>query len=143
MPQWPPIIRKREGTVRTRPDSSKARKSQANPNNRTRFLTSSFLLLSLCAAVAVSSDTRNVKRAFRGCYLEREMSTLQEIKSAIANLSAHDKALLTAELFAVNTEPDNAALEDALDRGLKDVEAGRVRPVEEVKAMIPRWTSKS
>jgi predicted transcriptional regulator len=129
--------------VRTRPDSSKARKSQANPNNRTRFLTSSFLLLTLCAAVAVSSDTRNVERAFRGCYLEREMSTLQEIKSAIANLSAHDKALLTAELFAMNTEPDNAALEDALDRGLKDVEAGRVRPVEEVKAMIPRWTSKS
>ncbi len=67
------------------------------------------------------------------------MSTLQEIKSAIANLSAHDKALLTAELFAMNAEPDDAALE----RGLKDVEAGRVRPVEEVKAMIPRWTSKS
>jgi len=28
----------------------------------------------------------------------KEMSTLQEIKSAIANLSPHDKALLTAEL---------------------------------------------
>jgi len=67
------------------------------------------------------------------------MSTLQEVKSAIANLSAHDKTLLTAELFAMNAEPDDAALE----RGLKDVEAGRVRPVEEVKAMIPRWTSKS
>jgi predicted transcriptional regulator len=67
------------------------------------------------------------------------MSTLQEIKSAIANLSAHDKALLTAELFATNAEPDDAALE----RGLKDVEAGRVRPVEEVKTMLPRWTSKS
>lgn len=71
------------------------------------------------------------------------MSTLQEIKSAIANLSSHDKALLTAELFAMNAEPDSAALEAALERGLKDVEAGRVRPVEEVKAMIPRWTSKS
>jgi len=71
------------------------------------------------------------------------MSTLQEIKSAIANLSAHEKALLTAELFAMNTEPDNAALEAALERGLKDVEAARVRPIEEVKAMIPRWTSKS
>jgi len=35
------------------------------------------------------------------------------------------------------------ALEAALGRGLKDVEAGRVQPVEEVKAMIPRWTSKS
>ena len=71
------------------------------------------------------------------------MSTLHEIKSAIENLSPHDKALLAAELFAMNTEPDSAALEAALDRGLKDVEAGRVRPVEEVKAMIPRWTSKS
>jgi predicted transcriptional regulator len=71
------------------------------------------------------------------------MSTLQEIKSAIANLSPRDKTLLTAELFAMNTEPDNAALEAALERGLKDVEAGRVRPVKEVKAMIPGWTSKS
>ncbi len=73
----------------------------------------------------------------------KEMSTLQEIKSAIENLSPHDKAVLTAELFATNAEPDSAALEVALDRGLKDVEAGRVRSVEEVKAMIPRWTSKS
>jgi predicted transcriptional regulator len=71
------------------------------------------------------------------------MSTLQEIKSAIENLSLHDKALLTAELFAINAEPDSAALEAALERALKDVEAGRVCPIEEVKAMIPGWTSKS
>jgi len=71
------------------------------------------------------------------------MSTLQEIKSAIENLSPHDKALLTAELCAINSEPDSAALEAALDRGLEDVQAGRVRSVKEVKAMIPRWTSKS
>jgi predicted transcriptional regulator len=70
------------------------------------------------------------------------MSTLQEIKTAIAHLNAHDKALLAAELFAMNTEPDEAALEAALERGLKDVEAGRVRPVEELKSMIPRWISK-
>jgi predicted transcriptional regulator len=70
------------------------------------------------------------------------MSTLQEIKTAIAHLNAHDKALLAAELFAMNAEPDEAALEAALERGLKDVEAGRVRPVEELKNMIPRWTSK-
>ncbi len=71
------------------------------------------------------------------------MSTLQEIKSAIGNLNARDKALLAAELFAINTEPDAAELEMALQRGLKDVEAGRVRPVEEVTPMIPQWTSKS
>ena len=71
------------------------------------------------------------------------MSTLQEIKTAIAHLNAHDKALLAAELFAMNAEPDEAALEAALKRGLKDVEAGRVRPIEKVKEMIPGWTSKS
>jgi predicted transcriptional regulator len=71
------------------------------------------------------------------------MSTLQEIKTAIAHLNAHDKALLAAELFAMNTELDEAAMEAALERGLKDVEAGRVRPIEEVKGMIRGWTSKS
>ena len=71
------------------------------------------------------------------------MSTLQEIKTAIAHLNAHDKALLAAELFAMNAEPDEAALEAALKRGLKDVEAGRVRSIEKVKEMIPGWTSKS
>jgi len=75
--------------------------------------------------------------------VENEMSTLQEIRSAIANLNAHDKALLAAELFATDAEPDDAELEAALERGLKDVEAGRVRGIKEVKAMIPRWTSKS
>ncbi|HEY2045587.1 MAG TPA: hypothetical protein VGG93_03290 [Candidatus Udaeobacter sp.] len=45
--------------------------------------------------------------------------------------------------FATNAEPDDDALEAALHRGMKDVEAGRVHPVEEVKAMIPRWTAKS
>jgi len=71
--------------------------------------------------------------------VRNQMSTLQEIKSAIEHLNAHDKALLTADLFAMNAEPDEAALK----HGLKDVEAGRVRPIEEIKAMIPRWTSKS
>ena len=71
------------------------------------------------------------------------MSTLQEIKTAIAHLTAHDQALLAAELFAMEMQPDEKALESALERGLKDVEAGRVRPIEEVKAMIPKWASKS
>jgi predicted transcriptional regulator len=71
------------------------------------------------------------------------VSTVEEIKSAIAHLNAHDRALLTAELFASNLEPDEQALNAALDRGLGDVAAGRVRSVEDVKAMIPQWTSKS
>jgi predicted transcriptional regulator len=71
------------------------------------------------------------------------MSTLQEIKTAISHLNAHDQAVLTAELFAMDLEPDPEALEAALQRGLQDVEAGRVRPIQEVKAMIPQWVSKS
>jgi predicted transcriptional regulator len=71
------------------------------------------------------------------------VSTLQEIKTAIGNLNPRDKALLAAELFAVNTEPDEKELNESLKRGLADVEAGRVRPIEEVESMIPRWTSKS
>jgi predicted transcriptional regulator len=71
------------------------------------------------------------------------MSSLQEIKLAIAGLAERDKALLVAELFALNSEPNDVALEAALKRGLEDVEAGRVRPLEEAKALIPPWTSKS
>ena len=71
------------------------------------------------------------------------MSTLQEIRTAIAGLAERDKALLAAELFALNSEPNDVALEAALKRGLEDVEAGRARPLVEVRALIPRWTSKS
>ena len=39
------------------------------------------------------------------------MSTLQEIKTAIVHLNAHDKAILAAELFAMDVEPDAAELE--------------------------------
>ena len=71
------------------------------------------------------------------------MSTLHEIKTAIDHLNPRDKALLTAELFAMEPEPDAAELAAALERGLRDVEAGRVRPIEDVRAMIPGWISKS
>jgi len=71
------------------------------------------------------------------------VSTLQEIKTAIGHLNARDQALLAAELFAIHTEPDEKELNESLKRGLADVETGRVRPIEEVKNMIPRWTSKS
>ncbi len=71
------------------------------------------------------------------------MSTLQEIRSAITHLNPHDKALLTAELFAISAEPEAAELEAALQRGLDDVEAGRVHEIDDVKKMIPGWTSKS
>lgn len=71
-----------------------------------------------------------------------DVSTLQEIRTAIGHLNARDKALLAAELFAM-TEPDEIELERSLERGLADVEADRVRPIEEIKSMISRWASKS
>ena len=72
------------------------------------------------------------------------MSTLQEIKTAIAGLNEHDKTLLTAELFVEQAPvPDAARLVVSLERGLQDVEAGRVRPLEEARALISEWTTKS
>jgi hypothetical protein len=41
------------------------------------------------------------------------MSTLQEIKTAISHLNAHDQAVLAAELFAMDLEPHPEALEAA------------------------------
>lgn len=54
------------------------------------------------------------------------MSSLQEIKTAIGRLNDRDKALLVAELFAMNAEPDEKELNRSLERGLADVEAGRL-----------------
>ncbi len=71
------------------------------------------------------------------------MSTLHEIKTAIAHLDPRDKAILTAELFAMEDQPDDRELEAALESGLRDVAEGRVQAIEEVRAMIPRWASKS
>ena len=71
------------------------------------------------------------------------MSTIQEIRSAINRLNAQDRALLAAELFALNTEPDAEQLDESLARGLADVEEGRILPIEDVRGMISEWTSKS
>jgi len=82
-------------------------------------------------------DRQEEKRHFTG------MSTLTEIKSAIAHLDPHDRAILTAELFAMESEPEPAELQASLRRGLDDVSAGRVRSIEDVRAMIPQWISRS
>lgn len=68
--------------------------------------------------------------------------SIQEIRTAIGQLDTKEKAVLIAELFAMNAEPPDVEVAAALERGLADVEAGRVRPIEDVKAMIPQWTSK-
>lgn len=71
------------------------------------------------------------------------MSTLEEIKLAIASLPAQERALLTAELLAAQPEPEAEALELALQRGLADVAEGRVRPISEAEGMIGQWLGKS
>lgn len=43
----------------------------------------------------------------------------------------------------MESELDETELEAALRRGLLDAEAGRVRPIEDVRDMIPQWVSKS
>jgi hypothetical protein len=55
------------------------------------------------------------------------MTTLLEIKEAILQLPPGDRAILAAELFA-QEEPPVAELEAALERGLRDVREGRIRP---------------
>jgi predicted transcriptional regulator len=71
------------------------------------------------------------------------MSTNQEIKTAIERLQPKERALLTAELLASEPEPDVQALEAALERGMADVAAGRVRPASEVPSLIREWLGKS
>jgi hypothetical protein len=71
------------------------------------------------------------------------MSTLQEIKSAIARLPERERALLAAELCAADLQPDAEELEAALARGLRDVQAGRVREIDSLRETLGEWTSKS
>lgn len=86
-------------------------------------------------------EVRSLRRT--AVNIRADLMSLQEIRTEIAKLNPRDKALLAAELFASNDDIDDVELEAALQRGLDDVKAGRVRPVEKVKEMIARWTSKS
>lgn len=70
------------------------------------------------------------------------MSSLREIRQAIAGLSSREKAILGAELF-VSEQPDSRELQSALDKGLKDLQVGRTLPAEEVRGMIAQWIAKS
>jgi hypothetical protein len=73
------------------------------------------------------------------------MSTVTEIQEAISKLNAQDRYLLMAQLFATMPEPDenDPELLAALDRGIADDDADRVYSVDEVRAMITQWTSRS
>jgi hypothetical protein len=71
------------------------------------------------------------------------MSTLQEIKTAIAQLQPRERTLLTAELLAAEPEPDAQELEAALGRGMADVAAGRAHPISGAPVLIREWLGKS
>jgi predicted transcriptional regulator len=71
------------------------------------------------------------------------MSTTAEIKRAIEHLKPEDRVALMGWLQAEELEPDPAELERALAAGLHDADAGRVQSVDEVRALIPGWISKS
>jgi len=71
------------------------------------------------------------------------MSTVQEIRAAIALLQPRERALLAAELLASEQGPDTQELEAAIERGMADVAAGRVRPISEVPGLIREWLGKS
>ena len=70
------------------------------------------------------------------------MTTLLEIKEAISHLPSRERAILTAELFA-QEEPDAVKLEAALEKGLKDVREGRMRPLQDLKGSVGSWITKS
>ena len=93
--------------------------------------------------MAICSLRRLLRLVENTAILQAAMSTLQEIKTAISNLQPRERALLTAELLASEPEPDTQAVEEALERGMADVAAGRVRPISEVPGMIREWLGKS
>ncbi|HEY0258002.1 MAG TPA: hypothetical protein VGC39_11205 [Candidatus Methylacidiphilales bacterium] len=73
------------------------------------------------------------------------MSTVTEIREAISQLKTEDRHLLLAELIATWQEPNDndPELVAALEQGLADDEAGLVHSLDEVRAMIPQWITKS
>jgi hypothetical protein len=73
------------------------------------------------------------------------VSTVTEIQEAINKLNEQERYVLLAQLFASSPQPDDndPELLAALDRGIADDEADRVHSIEEVRAMIPQWISKS
>ncbi len=73
------------------------------------------------------------------------MSTVAEIREAIAKLSQEDQSLLVEELLASVPMPHESypAFLAALDRAIADDDADRVYSIEEVDAKVSRWISKS
>ena len=70
------------------------------------------------------------------------MSTVEEIKQAIEQLPPKEQARLRDWIYATEAKPDTVALEQALAKGMKAAREGRVKSVDEVRGMIPKWVGK-
>ncbi len=67
---------------------------------------------------------------------------MEKIQEAIIRLPPKEQSRLREWIYATEPEPGPAALEWALDIGLRAAREGRVKPVEEVRALLPKWAGK-
>ena len=71
------------------------------------------------------------------------MSTLEEIQVAISNLPEDQRHALSVWLRS-QEEPELSAedeelLSRAVEEGIRDADAGRVTPIEEVRSQVKLW----
>ena len=74
------------------------------------------------------------------------MSTLADIQDAVAKLSAEDKNALALWLSS-QTDPelspgDEERLLRSLDEAIRDIDAGRGVPIDDVRRIVRTWTAK-
>ena len=74
------------------------------------------------------------------------MSTLAEIQEAVTGLRADEKKALSVWLNSqtapeLNPEDEQRLLR-SLDEAIRDVDAGRGVPIEDVRKLIPSWVAK-
>lgn len=76
------------------------------------------------------------------------MKTLTEVKKAVVKLSQKKQSTLAFWLNSQLAPPSMSAKEEqrllaSLDEAMRDLDAGKGVPIEEVRKMIPVWASKS
>lgn len=74
------------------------------------------------------------------------MSTLIEIQDAVAQLSSNERKALQIWLNS-QAEPEMTAQEEqrllrSLDEAIRDIDAGKGIPIDEVRAQVGSWAAK-
>ena len=71
------------------------------------------------------------------------MSTLEEIQEAISNLPENQRQALSVWLRSreepVLSAEDEELLLQAVEEGIRDADAGRVTPIDEVRSQVKLW----